>query len=101
MYEGCPADVQMIRTILLDGYQDNTVYHCQIIRYEEERECIYLILEDAELPSMSLDAVYECKIAEPEGITVCQGMIMQRYIDRRGNIIEFKIENGFYKNNLN
>lgn len=101
MYEGCPADIQMIRTILEEGFQDNTVYHCEVIRYEQERERIYLVLEGDDLPSLSLDAVYECSIAADEEIVVCRGMVVQRYIDRRGSVVEFQIENGFYKNNLN
>ncbi len=100
MFEHCPVNLQMTKMNLEDGFFDENSYRCEVIRYDEERECIYLLLLDAGLPDISLDARYRCLISGEEEL-VCQGRIAERFIDRRGNVMVLLVENGFYKNNLN
>lgn len=101
MFEGCTAQLKMIKMILEGGFFNEGTYPCEIIRYEEDHECIHLLLLEGELPEISRDAVYQCRIEGEEEEVTCQGMIIERFIDKRGNIMVFQIENGFYKNNLN
>lgn len=101
MFEKCMVQLKMIRTIVEDGFFDEKVYSCEIIRHDEEEECIGLLLQEAKLPVISLDGVYECIIAGPEETLACRGKIIERFRDKRGNILVFQIENGFYKNNIN
>lgn len=101
MYKDCPAHLSMVRVILGDGYFDETVYACSIIRYIPEKESIYLLAEKADLPDFSLDALYECSIQKNEDVLKCQGFIKERYISKLGKVIVFQIQNGFYKNPVN
>ncbi len=57
-YEGCTAKLRMERVILEDSFFDETEYLCKIIAYDEE-ETLYLVSEEAELTSYSLDGIYE------------------------------------------
>ena len=101
MYEESAVDIRMTKMIRDDGCFDAKIYECDTITYDEDRECIFLILKNTDLPFISLDGIYECNIATREGILTCSGMVTERFIDKRGKILVFQIENGFYKNNLN
>lgn len=101
MFEECPADLQMMKVILRDGMSDENVYHCKVIRYNSEEESIYLLTGKTEITLFSLDSIYECTIHTQEGRTVCSGMIKERYWSKSGRVIVFRVQNGFYKNNLN
>ena len=101
MIEECPAGLRMIRVILKDGLFDDLSYNCKIIRYNPEEESIYLLTGKVDLPTFSLDAVYECTISLPDGPLICSGTIRERYWSKAGRVILFRVENGFYKNNLN
>ncbi len=101
MFEECPASLRMIRTIRRDGGFDDLSYNCKIIRYIPEEENIYLLTGKVDLPTFSLDAVYECTISLPEDPLVCSGTIRERYWSKAGRVMVFRVENGFYKNNLN
>ena len=101
MYRECPANLSMKRVILGDGYFDDTVYTCKIVRYIPEKECIYLLTGKTELPAFSLDALYECKIQNDEEILECEGFIKERYMSKMGKVLVFQIQNGFYKNPVN
>ncbi len=96
MYENCPARLRMTHVILDGGFYDETAHPCKIIRYQEEGGCIYLLTGKAELPFFSLDALYECTIHAPEGTVSCEGVLTERYWDRRGKIVVFRIVKGFY-----
>ena len=65
-YEGCTAKLRMERVILEDSFFDETEYLCKIIAYDEEEETLYLVSEEAELTSYSLDGIYECSIENLE-----------------------------------
>lgn len=100
MYEKCSATMQMKRMILKDGYFDDISYPCKVIRYNQEEESIYLLTEK-ELPAFSLDAIYECRIETDKGSVACSGILLERYWNKLGNVMKFRIQNGFYKNLLN
>ena len=101
MFEECPAILKMTRTILKDGCFDETAHHCKIIRYISGEERIYLLAGKADRPSFSLDGLYECTVSSKDGPVICTGTIRERYWSKAGKVIVFRIENGFYKNNLN
>ena len=101
MYRDCPANLSMVRVILGESYYDESVYTCKIIRYIPEKECIYLLTGKTELPTFSLDALYECNIQNENEILGCQGFIKERYISKLGKVIVFEIQNGFYKKPIN
>lgn len=101
MYEGSPADIQMERIILDEGFYDETVYQCEVITYNPEEERIYLLSKHTELPVFSLDGIYGCTIAEQGGIVQCKGIIVERYWNKLGRVMVFKVKNGFYKKVLN
>ncbi len=101
MFEGCLVEIRMIRMILEEGYMGGTTCQCEIVRYDEEKERIYLLLLSADLPAISLDGTYECKITDGGETIMCTGRIIERFLDKNGKEMVFQIENGFYKNNLN
>lgn len=101
MYEGCRADIRMNRMILKEGRFDEKIHHCNIITYKPEEESIYLVAEDTEVTEFSLDGNYECRIHTEEGGTVCIGSIIERYWNKAGRVLKFRIKNGFYKNLVN
>lgn len=100
-YEGCTAKLRMERVILEDSFFDETEYLCKIIAYDEEEGTLYLVSEEAELTSYSLDSIYECSIEKLEDPVVCKGIIKERYWNKAGKVMKFKIQNGFYKKVLN
>lgn len=100
MYEGCPANMQMSKTILEDGICNDSIVSSKIITYDEDKECMYLLLEEAKLTEISLDGIYQCTVLQEEPLT-CSGRVTERFTDKRGNVIVFYVENGFYKNNIN
>ena len=101
MYEECSADLRMIRMIKKGGFFDDLSYHFKIIRYIEEEESIYLLTGKVDLPTFSLDGIYECIIQAEDAPVICTGTIRDRYWSKAGRVILFRVENGFYKNNLN
>ena len=101
MYRECPADLSMVRVILGDGYYDEHIHSCQVIRYIPDNECIYSLSETAELSVFTLDALYECEIRVGDEMLKCQGFITERYNSKQGKVLVFRIQNGFYKNPVN
>ena len=100
-YGGCTAKLRMDRVILEDSFFDETEYLCKIIAYDEEEETLYLVSEEAELTFYSLDGIYECSIEDPKDPVVCKGILKERYWNKAGRVMKFKIQNGFYKKVLN
>lgn len=100
MRQGSKAELEMKRMLHAEDTVNAKVFRCEIFRYDAEKECIYLLLEEGELSEISLDALYECRIDEAEGKILCDGRIQERYRGEKGEILEFRIENGFYKINL-
>ena len=97
MKTGDKVVLTMRKTLLANEQLDEKNYLCEVLRYEPMNECIYLVLENDLLSAISLDAVYECKIAEGEEERVCTGRIKERFYNECGKILQLEIENGFYK----
>lgn len=100
MYKGNKAEIKMIRNILDEGYEDNTIYECEVLAddLEEGKICLRV---DEELPEFLLDGLYECIITEDETMSICNGMIIERYENKVGRVLVFQTKNGFYKKLLN
>ncbi|MCP1109937.1 hypothetical protein M2145_001983 [Lachnospiraceae bacterium PF1-21] len=97
MFAGCPADVKMKEMYLEDGFYDKTSYPAIVDHYDKERERLYLQVDD-ELPIFSLDALYECKIADgDEGILICTGAVRERYLAKNKKNIVIQLKKGFDK----
>lgn len=108
MKQGSHAELSMTKILRVGTILDQKIYLCEILMYDMKQECIYLILENGSLPEISLDAIYECVINQTEDKSlqeqphklVCTGRVIDRYYDEHGQILKFKIENGFYKINI-
>ena len=94
MYKDCPADLQMEKNVVADGIFDEAIYHCSIVRDEEET--LTLLLKSDELAMISLDAKYRCYIKTQKDLLLCTGVICDRYQSQGNNLILFRIEDGFY-----
>lgn len=101
MYEKCTAHLKMLRMILEDGRFEEAESTCCAITYNQEKECIYLLVEDTALPNLSLDAVYECRIDTEDEPVYCKGRIIERYCNSLGKNAVMRVRNGFYKNTVN
>lgn len=101
MYEECPALLQMTRTFLEDGEKDEIIRHCKVIRYDPEEENIYLIAGKSDITSFLLDGVYRCTINSEKKEIWCQGVIRERYCNKVGKVLVFRVQNGFYEKNIN
>lgn len=99
MYEGSTAVLRMLHVYLEGELMDEREYVCRITAYDQDREYMYMTVEEGELTDLSLDAEYDCSI-RPEEVS-CQGSVKERYFDREGSRLIFSVENGFYKNNIN
>ena len=93
MYEECPALLQMTRTFLEDGEKDEIIHHC--------KENIYLIAGKSDITSFLLDGVYRCTINSEKKEIWCQGVIRERYCNKVGKVLVFRVQNGFYEKNIN
>lgn len=96
MYEGNPLELRMKKMIVSGEKMETAPFHCQIIRYDKEEERIYMVLVDAKLPEVSLDAVYECVIAARGQLLSCDGRIRERYYNHYGKVLVLQVENGFF-----
>ena len=100
MYEGKKAELEMKKAILAGGILESKVFQCKILAYHAEEERVYLLLEDDSLADIVLDAVYECRIETGTTWHGSEGRIKESYYNEHGKILEFQIENGFYKNSI-
>ncbi|MCI8293399.1 MAG: hypothetical protein HFH53_07690 [Hespellia sp.] len=96
MYEGSPADLKMEKVISIDAVFDEEIHCCKIYKYDENEDYIQLLLEEENLAAISLDAKYECTIGTKAELLSCSGTVKERYQCKAGNMLVFKIENGFY-----
>lgn len=97
MYEGNKVELHMEKTVILNVLPDELSHNCKVLRYDPEEDYIRLLLEkDENLQAISLDAKYRCDVTTKTEILSCNGVIKERYHDADGNILIFKIENGFY-----
>ena len=100
MKQGQETRLYMKKQLCTDEVLDTKEYLCSVLSYDLNKECIYLVLESETLSDISLDAIYECQIREEQHRTISTGRIRQRYQNQYGDILEFHIENGFYKINI-
>ena len=56
-----------------------------------------LLLEEKDLTAISLDAKYECTIGTKTELLSCVGMVRERFQCAEGNMLIFRIENGFFQ----
>lgn len=104
MKKGSKVELRMRKVLHAAMEMDPKTYFCEILRYDIEQECIYLVLKGNSLSEVSLDAVFQCEIENAEeaeaGKLHCTGRVKERYADENGQILKFEIENGFYKINI-
>ncbi len=96
MYEGNPVDLRMVKTISADEVLDEATHKARVFRYDMEEDYIYLELREKDLTAISLDAKYRCYIATKSELLYCTGVIKERFQSEDGNMLVFRIENGFY-----
>lgn len=96
MYEGSRVELKMSKVIIVDAILDDLTHVCKLLRYEAEEDYMRLQLESDALQDVPLDAKYNCNIITKTEVLTCSGMIKERFRTDEGNIIIFKIENGFY-----
>lgn len=101
MYDGNRAAITMVQSLKEGIELDKTVYSCTVIEYQKEMEQLHVLLSSGEISKISLDAIYECKIATLTGNASCTGKIKERYENRAGMILVIQVINGFYETNLN
>lgn len=96
MYEGNPVDLRMVKTISTDEVLDEATHKARVFRYDMEEDYIYLELREKDLTAISLDAKYRCYIATKTELLYCTGVVKERFQSEDGNMLVFRIENGFY-----
>lgn len=94
--EQSKAELTMKKMILEGNELDETIYKCELLKYDTKEECIYLVLSEANITDLSLDGIYRCIIYRENLGMECEGRIIERYINHDGNILKFQIEKGFY-----
>lgn len=95
MYEGNQADIRMLKMLLSGEETEPDIYKGEIITCQEEM--LSMLLLNAELVELSLDAIYECNIVSEEEQLTCRGRVRERYENRQGKVCVFEITNGFFK----
>lgn len=96
MYEGNPVDLRMVKTISADEVLDEVTHKARVFRYDMEEDYIYLELREKDMTAISLDAKYRCYIANKKELLYCTGVVKERFQSEDGNMLVFRIENGFY-----
>ena len=100
MKRGYRADVKMQKSLCHDLELDGTVYQGELLQYNENKECIYILINSNDLTKISLDAIYVCEIYADTECLQCTGRVKERYCHELGNVLKMEIENGFYKINI-
>lgn len=94
------VEIKMQKTFCIGGVLDDTIYSCELLRYDSKKECLYLLVDSADLTAFSLDAIYFCEMQSGTEVLQCTGRIRERYSQKAGKTLRFEIENGFYKINI-
>lgn len=94
------ATLTMKKNLCAGREIDEKEYMCRVLKYDAKHEKLYLVLENAFLPELSLDAIYECNMRQEESVIMCTGRIRERYQNDHGKILKLEIKNGFYKINV-
>lgn len=96
MYENNPVELRMDKTVSADVVFDDKIHKCKVFRYDIEDDYIYLELKEKDLREISLDAKYQCYIFTKSEQLFCTGVVKERFRSENGNMMLFRIENGFY-----
>ncbi|MDD3360572.1 MAG: hypothetical protein PHW34_02755 [Hespellia sp.] len=96
MFEGSKVELKMEKAVIISALPDEGIHICKVLRYDPEEDYIRLSLEKEELQTIQLDAKYRCDILTKTEIVTCTGVVKERFHDETGNVLIFKIENGFY-----
>ena len=96
MYEGCKAELKMVRTLTIDAVFDEEIRNCKVFKYDAEEDFMQLLLEDGNLSEISLDAKYDCCVTLKKESISCSGVVRERFHCEKGSMLIFEIENGFY-----
>lgn len=97
MKRGDRVELKMQKTLCEGVEFVDAVYSCQLLQYDDKRECLYLLSNSNELTVFSLDAIYVCEIQTDKGVLQCTGRIKERYCNAVGSIVNIQIINGFFK----
>lgn len=98
--EQSKASLKMKKMILAGGEFDENTYECDVLKYDNKEECIYLVLLEDEIDKISLDGIYRCIICRDGMGMECEGHIAERYTNHEGNVLKFQVTKGFYKINI-
>ena len=94
------AQLKMRRPLCVSELTDEKEYIGHVLKYDEEKECLFLTMDIQDIGVLSLDALYECEIQSEDTLTKCVGIIEERYCGKWGMTIKLVIKNGFYKINI-
>ncbi len=100
MKKGDFVSLRMHRPLVSNAKSTETIYSGRILKYDENQECIYMMLNNTELTDLSLDAIYECEIQSENESIGCTGRIKERYCGEEGKTAQMQIATGFYKINI-
>lgn len=100
MTKGASAWLNAEKMLRTGEKKEEKVHLCDVLQYDEVKECMYLRLRSSELTEISPDIVYSCKIEDGESRIACTGRVRERYNGQYGKMLKFQIENGFYKINI-
>ena len=78
MKRGDRVEIKMQKTLCKGMVLDETVYFCEFLKYDEKKECLYLVTKSAELSMFSLDAIYFCGIQTDTKCMQCTGRVKER-----------------------
>lgn len=91
----------IVKTALKAGIsKQDLAYDCTVWSYNPDTERMRLLLTCDEMENVLLDYLYECEIYEEDTKQYCEGIIKERYHCEYGNMIEYQVRNGFYKNTI-
>lgn len=91
------AVITMVRPLIASESADDKKYICLVAGFDEDAGELRLILKDAPLYDISLDALYECGIKTSRGERICTGRVVSRANEAAGAVLKFRVENGFYQ----
>ena len=98
---GNDVELQMKKPLKKGLQADDTVYACKLLAYDAKEERACLLLCNAKLTDITLDAIYECAVRDTEETRRFRGRVKERYNNPYGAVLEIKIENGFWLTNEN
>ena len=97
MNKSVSVEMKANKAIRKDTLFDEIVIACDLIKYSEKAEVLYLAVQEEELEELSLDVIYKIDMTQGTETLSCMGEIAERYIGKNGKTVKIKIRNGFYK----